>query len=280
MLFGCSIFFTDYSIGPADLAPVLDERGFESLWLAEHSHIPLPGRSQWPGGGELPKQYYDVFDPFVSLGAAAAATKNLKLGTGVCLVVQRDPIQVAKEVATLDQISGGRFLFGVGGGWNAEEMADHGTDPSRRFKLMRERIEAMKTIWTENKPQYEGEFVRFGEMMTWPKPVQKPHPPIHVGGAFPGGARRAIAYGDGWIPVGSREPILEVLPEFRRMAQEKGRDPDSIEISLYGVRGDPDDVARWRDAGIHRVVFGLPSKDADEVLPLVDSLAELAERFA
>src|SRR5437764_12085468 len=170
MEFGASIFFTDYSISPAELAGALEERGFDALWAAEHSHIPASRRTPAPGGGELAKRYYDVMDPFVTLAAAAVATKRLKVGTGVCLVIQRDTIQTAKQVASLDQISGGRFLFGIGGGWNAEEMADHGTVFASRFKLMRERVEAMKAIWTQSKPEYHGEFVSFPPMMIWPKP--------------------------------------------------------------------------------------------------------------
>src|SRR2546422_103860 len=189
MDFGAAIFFTDYSMGPAELGRALEERGFGSLWAPEHSHIPLSRRSPFPQGGELPKKYYDVMDPFVTLAAAAAATTRLQVATGVCLVVQRDPIQTAKQVASLDQISGGRFLFGIGAGWNAEEMADHGTDFKSRFRVMRERVEAMRAIWTKSKPEYDGEFVKFRPMMTWPKPAQKPHPPVIVGGAFPYGAR-------------------------------------------------------------------------------------------
>jgi len=185
MEFGAAIFFTDYSMAPVELAVALEERGFESLWAPEHSHIPLSRLSPFPQGGDLPKKYYDVMDPFVTLSAAAGATKRLKVGTGICLVVQRDPIQTAKQVATLDQISGGRFLFGIGAGWNAEEMADHGTDFASRFEVMRERVEAMKAIWTKSKPEYDGKFVKFAPMMTWPKPHQKPHPPVIVGGAFP-----------------------------------------------------------------------------------------------
>jgi len=205
MDFGAAIFFTDYSMGPAELGRALEERGFGSLWAPEHSHIPLSRRSPFPQGGELPKKYYDVMDPFVTLAAAAAATTRLQVATGVCLVVQRDPIQTAKQVASLDQISGGRFLFGIGAGWNAEEMADHGTDFTSRFEVMRERVEAMKAIWTKSKPEYDGKFVKFPPMMTWPKPVQKPHPPVIVGGAFPYGARRAIARLVGWAdrPGGS-----------------------------------------------------------------------------
>src|SRR5262244_214560 len=198
MHFGVSMFHTDYSIPAVELARALEARGFESIWAPEHSHIPVPRRTPFPGGGELPKPYYEVMDPFVVLGAAAAVTKTLLLGTGVCLIAQRDPIQTAKQVASIDQVSGGRFLFGVGNGWNEDEMADHGTAFATRHKLARERVEAMKVIWTKSKAEYHGEFVNFGPMMTWPKPVQKPHPPIIVGGAFPYGARRA--YGNGWMP--------------------------------------------------------------------------------
>jgi probable F420-dependent oxidoreductase len=197
---GASIFFTEYSISPAELGIALEERGFESLWVAEHSHIPATRRFNVPTGGELERQYYDVMDPFVTLSAAAVATKRLKLATGVCLVIQRDTIQTAKLVASLDQISGGRFIFGIGGGWNAEEMEDHGTVYETRFNKLREQIEAMKQIWAKDKPEYHGELVDLPAMMTWPKPVQRPHPPIIVGGAFRYAARRAIRYGDGIIP--------------------------------------------------------------------------------
>src|ERR1700752_3248922 len=177
MEFGAAIFFTDYSMGPVELGQALEERGFESLWAPEHSHIPLSRQSPYPQGGDLPKKYYDVMDPFVTLTAAAAGTKTLRIATGICLVVQRDPIQTAKSVASVDQISKGRFLFGVGAGWNSDEMANHGTDFKQRNRIMRERIESMRAIWTQTKPEYHGEFVEFGPMMTWPKPVQKPYPP-------------------------------------------------------------------------------------------------------
>ncbi len=210
MEFGALMFFTDYAIPATEFARALEARGFESVWAPEHSHIPTSRKSPWPGGGELPKVYYEAMDPFVSLTAAAVATKTLKVATGVCLVQQRDPIQTAKLVASIDQVSGGRFIFGVGGGWNAEEMADHGTEFRTRFKLVRERIEAMKAIWTEAKAEYHGEVVDFPEMMAWPKPVQKPHPPILVGGAFPNAARRAVRYGDGWAPIAGRGPDGDV----------------------------------------------------------------------
>ena len=273
MRIGLTIFPTDYSIQPPELALEAETRGFESLWLPEHSHIPTSRKSPWPGGPELPKYYYDSYDPFVSLGAAAAVTKKIKLATGICLIVERDPIHTAKEVSTVDRLSGGRFIFGIGGGWNAEEMANHGTAFASRFKLMRERIEAMKVIWTQARAKFAGEFVTFDEMMQWPKPVQKPHPPIIVGGGFPHAAKRAIAYGDGWIPIGGRLNIFEVLPQFRKMAEDAGRDPASLSFDVFGAKSDLDLFKRYRDAGVDRVVLGLPSKSRDEVLPLLDQLA-------
>lgn len=279
MKFGVAMFMTDYSMQPAELAVAVEERGLESLWAPEHSHIPLPRVSPWGGGGELPKHYYDVMDPFVCLAAAAAVTRTIKLATGVCLVVQRDPIQTAKEVASLDQISGGRFLFGVGGGWNAEEMADHGTEFRTRFKLMRERIEAMQQIWTETKPEYHGEMVDFGQMMVWPKPVQKPHPPIIVGGGFPHAARRAIRYGNGWIPLGGRMDLLDVLPEFRAMATKAGRDPDVLPVTNFGPAIDEDAVQRNVDAGVDRIVYSLASEKADTILPMLDRIAEINAKW-
>jgi len=196
----------------------------------------------------------------------------------VCLVVQRDPIQTAKAVASLDQVSGGRFLFGIGAGWNAEEMADHGTEFKSRFEVMRERVEAMRAIWTKSKPEYTGEFVKFPPMMTWPKPVQKPHPPVLVGGAFPYGARRAIAYGDGWVPHARRPAygdVLAKLPEFRKMVVEAGRDPATLPITVFGVAEDGDLIKRYRDAGVARLIFSLPPAKADEVLPVLDRCAAL-----
>ena len=275
MLFGASMFCTDYSMTPAELALALETRGFESLWLPEHSHIPLSRHTAWPQGGDLPRKYYDVVDPFVGLATAAAVTESLKLGTGICLVVQRDPIQTAKAVASLDLLSGGRFLFGIGAGWNAEEMANHGTGDFRaRFALMRERVEAMKAIWTGDKAEYHGRFVDFDPIHAWPKPVQQPHPPIHVGGGFPGGARRAIRYGDGWMPIFGRDPIGERIAEFRKLAEEAGRDADALEVSVFGCPPNPELLAPLAAAGLTRVIFGLPPAARDDVLPLLDRAAE------
>ena len=276
MHFGASMFFTDYSMSAADLARALEERGFESIWAPEHSHIPTSRLSPWGGGGELPKKYYDVMDPFVTLTMAAAVTKTLKLATGVCLVQQRDPIQTAKLVASLDQVSGGRFLFGIGNGWNAEEMADHGTEFKTRHKLARERVEAMKAIWTQSTAEYHGEMVDFGPMMAWPKPVQKPHPPILVGGAFPYAARRAAAYGDGWIPLAGRGgDVTEHLSEFRQMLAERGRDPASVPVSLFQSTEDIATLQRYRDMGIDRVVVSLDSAPAADILPVLDRWAAI-----
>ena len=282
MHYGVAIFFTDYSIGPVDMAKALEERGFESLWAPEHSHIPLSRASPFPQGGDLPKKYYDVMDPFVTLSAAAGATSKLKVATGICLVTQRDPIHTAKSVASLDQISNGRFLFGIGAGWNAEEMADHGTtDFKGRFKLMEERVAAMRAIWTKSKPEYSGDLVKFPPMMTWPKPVQKPHPPVIVGGAFPWGARRAIQYGDGWYPHALRKnygDLLETLPEFYEMCKTAGRDPKTLPITVSAPPQTEDAAKRYRDAGVERIVYSIASDDASKTLPLLDTLATIMRK--
>jgi probable F420-dependent oxidoreductase len=213
------------------------------------------------------------------LTAAAAATSRLLVGTGICLVAQRDPIQTAKSVASIDQVSKGRFLFGVGNGWNQDEMENHGTDFKSRHKLARERIEAMKAIWTKSKPEYAGEFVKFGPMMTWPKPVQKPHPPVLVGGAFPYAARRAIRYGDGWMPHRARPDyanVRELLPKFGEMLKEAKRDPATVPVTIWGAK-DADMLKRDRDAGVVRVIVSLESAKADAILPELDRWAKIVE---
>jgi probable F420-dependent oxidoreductase len=272
---GLAIFPTDYSIHPVDLGRAAEERGFESLWVAEHSHIPCSRKTPWPGGAELPKMYYDVADPFVALSMAAAATTKLKVGTGICLVVQRDPIQTAKQVASLDMLSGGRFLFGVGGGWNVEEMANHGTRFEGRWRLLRERIEAMKQIWTEKEAEYHGEWVDFDPIYAWPKPAQKPHPPIHVGGAYPGGMRRALRYGNGWIPIGGRdEDVVSRLPALREEAEKQGRSLEGFEVTVYGAPPVAADLAAMREAGIQRAILFLPPAARDDVLKVLDGYTE------
>ena len=279
---GAAMFFTEYSIAPAMLGRAMEARGLESLWAPEHSHIPASRRSAFPAGGELPKQYAEVMDPFVTLTAAAVATETLKVGTAICLVVQRDPIQTAKSVASIDRVSGGRFMFGVGAGWNAEEMENHGTAYRTRLTLMRERIEAMRAIWIQDTASYHGRFVNFSEITAWPKPLQQPHPPIIMGGAFPFGARRAIAYAEGWLPHARRpdyDSVVDTFPAFRQMMAEAGRDADSVPITVYGIEPDLDVLKRYRDAGTDRVILALPSADAEEILPALDRYGEMATRL-
>lgn len=282
MQIGAAMFFTDYSITAPALGRALEERGFESLWAPEHSHIPVGTKSSFPLWDAIPKKYHDVMDPFVSLTAAAVVTESLKLGTGICLVMQRDPIQTAKLVASIDQVSGGRFLFGVGNGWNAEEMADHGTAFKTRNKLARERIEAMQQIWTQRKAEYHGDMVDFPPMMMWPKPVQKPYPPIHVGGAWPYAARRAVRYGDGWIPHAALPPyddVSEFIPAFQQMAHDAGRDPADLPVTLWGAKPDLDQFELRRARGVARVVISLESEGEDEILRQLDMWAEIKTRL-
>jgi probable F420-dependent oxidoreductase len=277
MKLGAVMFFTADSMQPAPLARLLEERGFESLWVPEHTHIPSSRKTPYPAGGPLIRPYYDIMDPFLVLNTAATVTTKLKVGTGIALLTQRDPIVTAKVVSTIDQLSQGRFLFGVGNGWNQDEIKNHGTAFESRHKLARERMEAMKAIWTEEEPEYHGEFVNFDKMKQWPKPFQKPHPPIIVGGAFPYAARRAIRYGDGWIPRDDwldRDGI-EVLDKFRAMAKEAGRDPASLSISTFRVRDDLERLKRYRELGIDRVVFSLPAEKEDKIMPILDRWADL-----
>jgi len=276
MDFGVLIFATDYAIRIDDLARAAEERGFESLWLPEHTHIPVSRRSPWPGGPELPREYWHTHDPFVALATAAAVTTRLRVATGICLLVERDPITTAKEVASLDVLSRGRFLFGIGAGWNAEEMEDHGTAFRTRWRLLRERVLAMKRIWTEDEPAFEGEFVRFPGLWSWPKPVQRPHPPILLGGHGPRALARVVDFCDGWMPIAVRaRDLLAETAALGRLAAEKGRDPRSLSVSVYGAPMDADTLARLRDAGVARAIFPLPSAGADAVLPLLDRGAAL-----
>ena len=284
MDFGAMMFCTDFSIRPDDLAKLLEDRGFESMWVPEHSHIPADRRSPWPGGAELPQEYWHTFDPFVALTAAAAATTTLKVGTGICLVIERDPIMMAKEVASVDRLSNGRFIFGIGGGWNREEMANHGTRSRSRWRLLRERILAMKEIWTREEAEFHGEFVNFDKMWAYPKPVQRPHPPILMGGDGPTTFDRVVEYCDGWMPISGRPQsggpsLQEKIAMLRRQAEEAGRDPASINITTFrgpdGSQPEPDAIRRLEEAGVDRVIFGLPSAERDTVLPIIDQCAKL-----
>ncbi len=273
MQFGASMFFTDYAIDAATLGRVLEERGFESVWAPEHSHIPVSRVTPFPAGGDLPKKYYDAMDPFVSLTAAAAVTRTLKVGTGVCLVAQRDPIQLAKLVASIDQVSAGRFLFGIGNGWYQDEMENHGCDFDTRHKRARENVEAMRAIWSSDVAEYHGEFVDFGPMVARPKPVRSP--PVYVGGAFPYSARRAIRYGDGWLPQAARKgayrQIADMIPEFHRMCEEAGR--GRLPVTVWHSRRDGDTIKRYADLGVERVVFSLEPEGRDAVMAKIDGIA-------
>jgi probable F420-dependent oxidoreductase len=272
--FGIAIFPTDYAIAMDELAPAVEQAGFESLWVAEHSHIPTNRLSPWPTGGQLPKHYWHSMDPFIALTVAAMASKTLLVGTGICLVVQRDPIHTAKEVASLDHISNGRFLFGIGGGWNLEEMADHGTDPSRRWKLLLERVEAMKAIWTQEVPEYHGQMVEFGPMWSWPKPVQKPHPPIILGGSGPKVLERVVRYADGWMP--NRGEVLQRIPELQSLAKAAGR--GHIPVTVY-PKAQAEEIERFAEAGVDRSIFYVPPDGRDAALHKLEELARLVRPY-
>ncbi len=269
---GIAHFPTNYSIPPHELGPALEERGFESIWVAEHSHIPLGRKTPAPSGGPLAQRYYDTYDPFVWLSVLATHTTSLLLGTGICLVIQRDPIHTAKSTASLDVLSNGRFQFGVGAGWNEDEMNNHGTALEGRFKLMRERVGAIKAMWTDEVAEFHGDLVELSPMTINPKPLQSPHPPIHVGGAFPGGARRAVEWGNGWIPILGRGggTLSEQITQMRQMATDAGRDPDEIEVSVYFAAPDPALLTELAEAGVHRVAFDLPSVAGAEALESLD----------
>jgi probable F420-dependent oxidoreductase len=274
MKFGVAIFPTDYGISMSELTPAVEQAGFESLWVAEHSHIPVSRQSPWAGGAELPKHYWHTLDPFIALTQAALAAKQLKVGTGICLVVQRDPIHTAKQVASLDHISNGKFLFGIGAGWNREEMADHGTDFSTRWKLMRERVEAMKAIWTTDVSEYHGEMVNFGPMWCWPKPVQKPHPPIILGGSGPNILKRVVAYADGWMP--NRGDVLTRIPELRELAKAAGR--AEIPVTTY-PKATNDDIQEMQAAGVDRCIFYLSPDGRDPALASLEKLEKLTRPY-
>ena len=280
MELGLAILLTDYSISPAALGASAEERGFESLFLAEHTNIPVSRDTPYPGGTELPREYSHTIDPFVGLAAVATATVRLKVGTGVCLVIQRDPIVTAKEVATLDQLSGGRFLFGVGAGWNKEEMRNHGTDPKTRWGLMRERIEAMKAIWTQEEAEYHGRHVDFDPIWSWPKPVQKPHPPVLVGGVGDKVLDRVVAYGDEWIPnrVKGPDELGVRIAELQRRAEAAGR--DRIPVTVFGARPEQAVLERLKAVGVTRSLFYVRPDEPGAVERQLDQLAEVASAWA
>jgi len=280
MELGLANFLTDYGMAPAELGRQAEQRGFASLFLPEHTHIPVSRETPYPGGGELPPEYSHTLDPFVALGAIAAVTERLKVGTGVCLVIERDPIVTAKEVATLDHLSGGRFLFGVGAGWNIEEMRNHGTDASTRFRRMRESVEAMKAIWTRDEAEYHGKLIDFDPIWIWPKPVQKPHPPVLVGGLGDKVYDRVVAYGDEWIPnrVQSPEALGERIQELQRRAEAAGRGP--IPVTVFGAKPEVRLLERLRAAGVTRSLFYLLPGQSDAVERQLEQLTQVKAEWA
>jgi probable F420-dependent oxidoreductase len=279
MKFGISYFPTDETTDPVTLGRMVEERGFESLFVTEHTHIPASRRTPYPAGTDLPREYWRTHDPFVALGAVAAATTTLRVGTAICLVVERDTIITAKQVASVDRISGGRMIFGVGAGWNVEEMENHGTDPSKRFGLLKERMEAIRRIWTEDEPEYHGKYVDFDPIWCWPKPLQEGGPPVLVGGNGRTVYDRVLAYGDGWLPnrIGDDEKIIARVEKLRRLGEESGRGP--IPTSLQLPPRDPALLQRYEQAGVERAIYMLPHADEAEVERKLDSFTRSMREY-
>jgi len=276
MKIGAFMFATDYNIDVVELAKAMEDRGFDALFVPEHTHIPASRKSPFPSGGELPKKYIHTHDPLVSLAFAAAATENLTVGTGICLVPQHDPIVLAKGIASLDMLSNGRFVFGIGGGWNVEEMENHGATYKTRFAMMREKILAMKEIWTEDEASFDGDYVNFENIWSYPKPVQAPHPPILLGGETDYTLRRVVDFCDGWFPRANKdfEPH-DAMQRLRRHADEAGRDMNTLQVTVFRAPAEKAALDSYRQHGIDRVLLEIPDTGRDEVLKLLDRYATL-----
>jgi probable F420-dependent oxidoreductase len=269
MKLAAAVFPTDETLAPQEVAQLVEERGFESLWFPEHTHIPASRATPYPAGGDLPSMYWRSLDPFVALTAAAMATTTLRLGTGICLVIERDPIITAKEAASLDLLSGGRFEFGVGAGWNREEMRNHGTDPRKRMAVLAERVEAIKEIWTSSEASFHGEHVSFDRIWSWPKPVQDPHPPVWVGGNGPTVEDRVLAFGDGWMPnVVDDDQLLARFDALRARADRE------IRLATNASPRRPERLERYVSAGVERAIFYLPSAGRDEIEQRLDAIRD------
>jgi probable F420-dependent oxidoreductase len=279
MQFGLSIFATDETPDPATLGRMAEERGFESLFFPEHTHIPASRTTPYPPGGDLPREYSHLLDPFVAMTAAATATDRLRVGSAICLVAQRDPIATAKAVASVDHISGGRVLFGVGAGWNLEEMEDHGVDPHFRFSRVREHVEAMKALWTEDEASYDGKHVKFPPAWSWPKPVQKPHPPILVGGHGSRVIDRIVKYGDAWFlnRIGDEDRLRGRIEKLRAAGEAAGRGP--LPTTLQIAPTDPEELRRYEGSGVDRAVWFLPPAAHDKVERAMDRYAEVVAAY-
>ncbi len=278
MHFGLTMFATDQVMRPDDFARAAEERGFVSLYVPEHTHIPVSRRTPPPSGDAvLPDYYKRPFDPFVAMAMAAAATERLRVGTGICLVAQRDPIVTAKAVASLDHLSGGRFVFGVGFGWNADEIEDHGIEMRRRRDVAREHLLAMQRLWADDEASFEGEYVHLPPSWSWPKPTQKPWPPVLIGGAAgPKLFAHVAEYADGWIPIGGAG-VREALPQLHRAMEAAGRDPATVRVIPFGTIPDPGKLDYYASIGIDEVVLRVPAGDHDTVVPALDDYSKLVE---
>jgi len=278
MKIGAMMFATDYSIPPDQLARELEQRGYDSLYVPEHTHIPASRESPWPGGADLPKDYWHTYDPFISLSFAAAATTHLKLGTGICLLPQRDTLVTAKCVASLDRLSGGRFVFGLGGGWNKEEMAHHGVNYKTRFARMAEQVAAMKQLWTEEEAGFAGDHVNFSPSRAHPKPVQTPHPPILLGGETDYTLRRVVDYCDGWLPRARHGfDAAENIARLKRVADDAGRDMATLSVHVFGAPADAATLASYAEAGVASAFFFIAAATTEKVLSLLDRYQPLLD---
>jgi probable F420-dependent oxidoreductase len=273
MQIGALIFPTDRTIRPDVLAPALEQRGYESFWVAEHTHIPLSRRTPYPGGGDLPDMYWRTMDPFVALTAAALSTETIKVGTGICLVNQHHPINAAKQVASIDLLSGGRFLFGVGVGWNEDEMEHHGVTYRGRRGVVREHVLAMKELWSNDVAEFHGDHVDFAPSWSWPKP-EVPVPVLIGGGAGPKMFSHLCEYADGWIPIGGAG-LGEAVPAYRQALEEAGRDPGSARIVPFGSHPSHEKLDHFEQIGVTECVFRVPSAGRDEVMPVLEAQADL-----
>jgi len=277
------VFNTEYTIRADELAIAAEERGFESVWFPEHTHIPASRETAYPGGGPLPKEYIHMSDPFTSAAAAAVVTKTIKIGTGVCLVIEHDPLALAKTVATIDRLSNGRFILGVGAGWNAEEMENHGTPYAKRWKVLEERVKAMKALWTEEEASFHGDWVNFEKVWSYPKPVQKPHPPVIIGTfGSKWGCQRVADYAEGWIPIdGLMTSLDDSIADLHARLRENGRKPEDAPISMFDIyETSEEDLKRYADMGcIERAIPRCPTEDKDTVLRWLDRYAEIGRRI-
>ena len=271
--FGVTLFPTDYSMQPVAIAKAVEERGFDSLFFPEHTHIPASRATPFPGGGELPKQYWHSHDPFVALGAAAAVTERILLGTGICLVIERDPITLAKEIASLDMISAGRAVIGIGAGWNREEMENHGANYQHRWAIVREKVLAMRTIWNHDEAEFHGQHVDFDPLWSYPKPVRDGGPPIWIGANSKWVFDRIADYADGWMPIGGLGSGN--MERLQAALDAKGRKVEDLDLALFGAPPDAERLAGRIDQGFDHVIFSLPSEQEDNVLPLLDRYANV-----